>query len=150
MNEVEFHTGIPDPLDFTCRLLRKAVRQGVRVQVTAAPETLAQLDRALWTFEERDFVPHARLPGAAAAVVRRSPLLLTPQPLAAADAPAVLVNLDADAPPDATLRGLERLIEVVGRDEAQAQAGRQRWREYKARGWAIAHRTAPDAGAPRG
>ena len=57
MIRVEFHTSIADPLDFACRLLRKACRQGVRVQVSAAPETLTALDRALWTEPERDFVP---------------------------------------------------------------------------------------------
>lgn len=149
MTDVEFHTGLEDPLVFACRLLRKAVRQGVRVQVTARPETLAALDRALWTFEERDFVPHARLPAATAAVVRRSPLLLTPHPLVDAGAPPVLVNLDAEAPDDAALGRLQRLVEIVGRDDAQAQAGRQRWRAYKARGLEITHRTAPE-GAGRG
>jgi DNA polymerase III subunit chi len=149
MTDVEFHTGLQDPLVFACRLLRKAVRQGLRVQVTAQPETLAALDRALWTFDERDFVPHARVAAASPATLRRSPLLLSTQALADGEAPAVLVNLDAEAPDDATLGRLQRLVEIVGRDEVQAQAGRQRWRAYKARGLEIAHRTAPE-GAGRG
>ena len=53
MTEVEFHTGVADPLGFACRLLRKAYRRGARVLVTAPPERLAQLDRLLWTFDER-------------------------------------------------------------------------------------------------
>jgi DNA polymerase III subunit chi len=55
--QVEFHTGVEDVLAFTCRLLRKAQRQGAQLVCTAPPATLAALDQALWTFEEREFVP---------------------------------------------------------------------------------------------
>jgi DNA polymerase III subunit chi len=79
MTEVEFHTGVAEPLLFACKLLRKAARQGVRVQVTAPAQQLAALDRALWTFDERDFVPHARVPGASAELLRRTPIWLAAQ-----------------------------------------------------------------------
>ncbi len=141
MHEVEFHTGIADPLGFACRLLRKASRSGVRVWVTAPPETLAALDRALWTFEERDFVPHVRVPGAAAEVAARTPIWLAAAVQAdAAAAPRVLVNLGAAAPAD--LGALDRLVEIVGADPDEAEGGRRRWRAYKAAGLAIAHHAA--------
>lgn len=142
MTEVEFHTGISDPLAYTCRLLRKAARQGVRVQVTAPPETLQQLDRLLWTFEERDFVPHARVPGAAAAVARRSPVWLVTA-LQLNDAPRVLVNLGGLLPePDAPV---DRVIEVV--DAEDPADARERWRAYKLRGAPLKHVEQPAAGA---
>lgn len=137
MTEVEFHTGVADPLGFACRLLRKAVRQGVRVQVTAPAETLAALDRALWVFEERDFVPHVRMPGASTAVARRTPIWLATALQLAADAPAVLVNLGADAPAEGA--ALARLIEIVSADPDEAARGRERWRHYKVQGLAIRH-----------
>ena len=59
MTEIAFHVNVPDRLAYACRLLRKAVRQGARVAVTAPPATLRGLDRALWTFEPTEFVPHA-------------------------------------------------------------------------------------------
>lgn len=136
MNEVEFHTGVADPLAYACRLLRKAYRSGARVLVTAPPATLALLDRALWTFEEREFVPHVRQPGAAEAVAARTPIWLAPR----ADLPApppLLVNLGADAADD--LSPFERLIEIVGSDAEEADRGRNRWRAYKARGLGIVH-----------
>ena len=136
MTEVEFHTGVPDVGMFVCRLLRKAARQGVRVQVTAPAETLDALDRQLWSFDERDFVPHARLPAAAPALLLRSPIWLTLQVMGG-DAPRVVVNLGADAPAD--LASLDRLIEVVSVDVEQAQLGRMRWRAYKAQGLSIKH-----------
>ena len=134
MTEVEFHTGVDEPLVFACRLLRKAVRLGVHVQVTAPPDTLAALDRLLWTFEERDFVPHVRVPGAPARVARRTPLWLSSQ-VQSQDAPRVLVNLGADMP-DAGAP-VDRVIEIVAAKDAAA--GRERWRAYKALGLAIKH-----------
>jgi DNA polymerase-3 subunit chi len=136
MTEVEFHTGVADPTAFTCRLLRKACRAGVRVLVTAPPATLAALDRALWTFDERDFVPHVRQPGASAPVAARTPIWLAPH-AGLPGAPRVLVNLGAEAPED--LGAVERLIEVVASDADEADRGRSRWRAYKARGLQIVH-----------
>lgn len=145
MTEVEFHTGVSDVGTFACRLLRKAARQGVRVQVTASAETLEALDRQLWAFDERDFVAHACLPGASSAVLQRSSIWLTTQVMGG-DAPRVVVNLGDEAPSD--LRALDRLIEVVSADPDQAQRGRERWRAYKAQGLSIRHHA--DAGAERG
>jgi DNA polymerase-3 subunit chi len=139
MTEVEFHTGIAEPTLFACRLLRKAARKGVRVQVTAPLEVLALLDRQLWTFEEREFVPHVLCPGAPAAVAARTPIWLTGQALAG-EAPRVLVNLGAPVPAD--LQSLERLIEIVSAEPEDAAGGRERWRTYKARGFHIKHHAA--------
>ena len=61
MPQVEFHSGVAAPLQYACRLLRKAWRQQVAVLVTAPPPLLAALDRELWTFEALEFVPHRRL-----------------------------------------------------------------------------------------
>jgi len=138
--EVEFHTGVADKVGFACRLLRKAYRRGARVLVTAPRDVLALLDRELWTFDEREFVPHVRLaPGASAAMVRRSPIWLVealdgPAP---AGAPDVLVNLGAPAPPDLT--PFARVIEVVASGADDEGAGRERWRDYRARGLAVVH-----------
>ncbi len=143
---VEFHTGIADDIGYTCRLLRKAYGQGVRVQVLAPPATLQRLDRELWTFVEREFVPHLRLPTAAARTPQalRTPIWLVDGAVPAADGPAVLVNLGAEiAAPQGgldSLDGLTRLIEIVGLDADDAQRGRARWRSYKALGLAIEHR----------
>ena len=143
MTEVEFHTGVADPLAFACRLLRKAARQGVRVLVTAPADVLGVLDRQLWTFDERDFVPHVRVPGAAAATAALTPIWLATGAAAAAglaNAPGVLVNLGADAP--AAPQALQRLIEIVADEPDEAARGRERWRAYKAAGLEIRHHAA--------
>jgi DNA polymerase-3 subunit chi len=47
----------------------------------------------------------------------------------------VLLNMGAAVPED--LGRVERLLELVGTDAADAQAGRQRWRQYQTRGFEI-------------
>lgn len=137
LEEVEFHTGVADRLAFACRLLRKAYRKGARVVVTARAADLAALDRALWTFDERDFVPHLRLGTGAPAHAGRTPIwLVDGEP--PDDAPDVLVNLGAEAP---TQPGrYRRIIEIVDSDDAEA--GRRRWRHYKAQGLEVRHHAA--------
>ena len=134
---VEFHTGVADPLAFACRLLRKAYRRGARVLVTAPAPQLEALDRALWTFDERDFVPHLRLAGAPdPALAARTPIWLTdaaPPP----GCPEVLVNLGAAVADE--LAPFTRVIEIVAADADTEQAGRARWREYRARGLPVTH-----------
>ncbi len=150
LTEVEFHTGVADPVGFACRLLRKACRQGVRVLVTAEPGTLAELDRALWTFEPHEFLPHVRVPGATAEVAARTPVWLAEGaalPKLPPGAPRVLLNLGKPEAVDAALA--DRLIEVVGAEPDAVEAGRGRWRAYKAAGLSIRHHAAT-AGTPHG
>jgi DNA polymerase III subunit chi len=142
--DIEFHTGLAEPIGFACRLLRKALRRNALVLCTAPEATLAALDRALWVFDERDFVPHLRLPHARADRVARTPLWLA---LAADAAPEggagrVLVNLGAAAPASPAL--YPRLIELVAAEPDEAAAGRQRWRAYKAAGFDVIHHPAAD------
>jgi DNA polymerase-3 subunit chi len=139
VTEVEFHTGVADSIGFACRLLRKAYRSGARVLVTAPPAVLNRLDQQLWAFDERDFVPHVRVSGSATSVQARTPIWLVASAdvLAGSASPRLVVNLGADAPPDAAT--LDRLIEVVGADPEETQRGRERWRAYKAAGLQIVH-----------
>jgi len=138
---VEFHTGVADDIGFACRLLRKAYGQGVRVLVRAPRERLARLDRELWTFVEREFLPHLRFAAAGAlpAQAARTPIWLVDGalPEAAAGVPAVLVNLGADLVSD--LGAFERIIEIVGNEPDDQAGGRERWRAYKAAGLEMQH-----------
>ena len=145
LTEVEFHTGVADRVEFACRLLRKAHRQGARVLVTAPQAVLDELDRALWIFEERDFLPHVRMPGAKPAVAARTPVWLACDSTlpGVADVPRVVVNLGAETSVDVV--ALERLIEVVSAEPDDAEQGRQRWRAYKAAGLEIKHHAAAGA-----
>ena len=136
MPNIAFHFRVAEPLHYACRLLRKATRQGSRVTVTAPSERLAALDRALWTFEATEFIPHVRLVAGG-----ELPTRLRATPVCLADEPAdslhhdVLVNL-GETPP----RGFEsfaRLVEIVSLDEADRAAARSRWKHYQSRGYPI-------------
>jgi DNA polymerase III subunit chi len=129
--KVEFHSGVAEPLAHTCRLLRKAHAAGARVVVHGPGALLEQLDQALWTFDALSFVPHVRLRAGALPSVQqaRTPTWLVDDVNAVAERD-VLVNLGSDM-----VEGWDRfsrVIEVVAADEPAVQAGRQRWRRYKA------------------
>lgn len=126
--QVEFHTGVADPVGFACRLLRKAWAARARVLVMAPADTLAALDASLWTFEAQAFVPHLRVAGADAASRERTPIWLA-ESIPAGEHPRVLVNLGAAPPPGAD--DFDRVIEIVGADEATRADGRARWRHYE-------------------
>ncbi len=145
MTEVAFHTGIANPLDYACRLLRKAYRSGASVAVHGDPATLDRLDQALWTFEPLEFVPHVVLPRDA---LDQKRLALTPIVLlkGEARAPAACrVAVSLHGHPVAAVDAFDRLIAIVGTDPEHRDAGRQRWREYEKAGHAVSHVAKPAA-----
>ena len=146
MTDVAFHTGIANPLDYACRLLRKAYRSGARVAVHAEPALLDRLDQALWTFEPLEFVPHIVLPrdGQDAARVAQSPIVLVKGE--AVPPAACRIGVTLGGHPAADVAAFDRLIAIVGLDDAQREAGRQRWREYQRAGHAVTQVARPAAG----
>jgi DNA polymerase-3 subunit chi len=116
--------------------------------VTADAPTLQRLDLALWAAEPQGFVPHLRLAGAAPPPARlaRTPLWLV-DPGVPAPGCDTLLNLGAEAPPDA--QAYTQLVELVGADEADRQAGRRRWAAYRAAGWRVVHQAATPAEGDR-
>lgn len=141
MTEVSFHSKVADPLLYVCRLLRKALRKGSRLVVTAEPGTLARLDRTLWTFDPLEFVPHVRVVGNALPGPRlqATPVWLV-EPGAPGPAHDVLVNLGPGVAPG--FESFGRVLEIVGLDPQEIEAGRARWRHYTERGYAIVHHEA--------
>ena len=60
MPEVWFYHLVRQPLDKVLpALLEKAVARGIRICVqVGAPERVAALDEALWTWSDESFIPH--------------------------------------------------------------------------------------------
>ncbi len=145
MTEVAFHTGIANPLDYACRLLRKAYRSGARVAVHGDPATLDRLDQALWTFEALEFLPHAVLPRDAgdAQRVALSPIVLMKGGAAPA---ACRIGVSLAGHPVEEVGAFDRLIAIVGLEPEHREAGRQRWREYERAGHAVSHVAKPAGG----
>jgi DNA polymerase-3 subunit chi len=131
MTRIDFHTNVGDSIAYACRLVRKAYLSGEPIVVLAEPARLAAFDEQLWTFSPLDFVPHCM---AASPLAKDTPVVLAAE---LDDAPhhRILINLGQDVP--AQFARFERLIEVVGDEEEELAAGRQRFRFYRDRGYAI-------------
>ncbi|MDM0013362.1 DNA polymerase III subunit chi [Variovorax sp. J22P168] len=135
MTEIDGHYNMPDKVGYAARLLRKAVAgHGARLVVVGEGALLETLDQALWRLAPADFVAHCRSDDAPH-VVARSPVVLAREATDVLPDRPVLVNLGAGLP--ARFERFERLIDIVGSDDADRQAGRARWRHYKDRGYAI-------------
>lgn len=131
MTRIEFHFNTAERLQHTCRLLRKARSQDLRIAVVGASATLRQLDAALWRFSAADFLPHCSSEDQPE-IQAASPVWL------AADAAGlghfdVLVNLGDDVP--AGFERFERLIEIVANDDHGRAQARERWKHYKSQGF---------------
>ncbi|QYY30908.1 MULTISPECIES: DNA polymerase III subunit chi [Cupriavidus] len=141
MTRIDFHSNVPDKLGYICRLVRKAYGAGQKVVVHGQPAQLAELDARLWTFSPLDFLPHCGVDHPNAEV---TPIVLAAT-LDQAPHHQLLINLDAKAP--AQFASFERLIEVVGAGPEDREAGRERYRFYRERGYPLTHH---DLSQPRG
>lgn len=136
MTEVSFHFNVPDRVEYTCRLLRKASRKGANVVLTGPSSVLAHFDRALWTFDPLEFLPHVMLrPGQPVPERARATKVWLAEDATQPGHHDVLVNLGVDAPPG--FESFARVIEIVSSEEADRAAARVRWKHYAARGYAI-------------
>lgn len=127
MTRVEFHFNTTERLLHTCRLLRKARAQELRVAVVGAPATLRQLDAELWRFQDVAFLAHCTT-DSSSDVQTASPICLGPDPLVWG-IQDVLVNLGDEVP--VGFQGFKRLIEIVSSDEHGKAQARVRWKHYK-------------------
>lgn len=136
MTEISFHFNVADRSDYTCRLVRKASRSGATVVLAGPAPALAHFDRALWTFDELEFLPHVWLrPGEAPAERLHPARVWLVQDAGQTPHHEVLVNLGTDAP--AGFESFGKLIEIVSPDEQDRLAARVRWKHYAARGYAM-------------
>jgi DNA polymerase-3 subunit chi len=129
---IDFYTHCADRLEVAAKLVTKAWKQHGSVRVLTADEAgTAEFDGLLWRVPATGFVPHCRL---ASALAGETPIVVD-HILAHQGPAAVLINLQ-DSPPPFFSR-FERLAEVVGTEEGSVAAGRERWRFYKERGYAL-------------
>lgn len=129
MTQIFFYHGAPDKIGAASHLLGKACLQKKRVLVFAPEKDVAQaVDRTMWTQSALSFLPHCAVDSPLAA---ETPILIAER----LDNPPIterLMNLGRELPP-----GFERfasLIEVVGTDDADRAAARDRVGRYKAAG----------------
>ena len=115
---------------YACQEIEKAFLAEERVLVWLDNEAdVAAFDDLLWTFADRSFIPHEPL--SPESDWEESPVLLSAgrEP---PSAPQTIVNLAMGAPPD--LERVSRLVEIIDADPARRQAGRERFKQYRAMG----------------
>jgi DNA polymerase-3 subunit chi len=134
VTSVDFYFNAEDRFQVACRLAGKALKQNRRLLIYAPDaETASRIDRMLWTWPATGFVPHC---AAHAAHAAETPVLIA----ASDEVPAgceVLLNLGAECPPH--FERFARLLEVVSTEEDDKARGRNRFRFYRERGYAIAN-----------
>jgi DNA polymerase-3 subunit chi len=132
MTSIDFYTHVADRLEVAARLVAKAFAQHGSVRVlTPDPATTDALDRALWLKPATGFLPHCRPQSARAA---ETPIWIDHAP-EHDGAAVVLINLQPSPPP--FFSRFERLAEIVGLDEDDVAAGRERYRYYRERGYEL-------------
>ena len=132
MTQIFFYHNASDRLAAAAALIGKAAMQKKPLLVYAPDGEIAStLDRQLWTQQPTGFVPH----------VRSDSPLATETPVVIADTLDLptqterLFNLSAEIPPG--FSRFNSVIEVIGQEDAERQAGRERVKFYKDRGYAI-------------
>jgi DNA polymerase-3 subunit chi len=133
MTRIEFHVNTNQRLLHTCRLLRKARAQNLRIAVVGAPATLKQLDAELWRFQDVSFLAHCTAQDSPE-VQQASPVALGPDPHAWG-IDEVLLNLGDEVP--LGFDRFSRLIEIVSNDDHGRDQARMRWKHYKSLGYEL-------------
>ena len=132
MTTIDFYTHVTDRLDVAARLVAKAYAAHGSVRVLTPDRAATDaLDRLLWTQSALSFLPHCRMDSALAA---ETPIWID-DALEHAGPAAVLVNLHPKPAP--FFSRFERLAEIVGLDDDDRAAGRERFRFYRERGYEL-------------
>ncbi len=132
MTEVLFYANADNKLQTACTLTAKALARGMRVMLfTPDSETTERLSKLIWSAPATGFVPHCRSADRLAPV---TPVIVdhVAEPLIHDQ---VLVNLCESTPP--FFSRFQRLVEIVGTEEADREAARARFRFYRDRGYDI-------------
>jgi DNA polymerase III subunit chi len=141
---------------FACRLAVKAVGSGNCVHIHAEAAVAAEVDELLWHYPEHRFIPHgcerpAGADGSPVEAVARERSSDTPAhaPLPApvvigwsipANADGVLINLAGEIP--SFFGRFERVAEIIV--GANRDAGRDRYKFYRDRGYPLFHHDLDD------
>ena len=126
---------------FACRLIEKAINQGLKIYLHTDSEQVAQeMDDLLWSFKPDSFIPHT-IVGMEGAIDEAADdediLVFIGYGDNYTDKGQLLVNLSAGIPEFHA--SFERVAEIVpNREEAKA-ISREHWNEYKAAGLELKH-----------
>ena len=118
------------PVRFACDMAARLRAEQLNVHIHADSRADAvALDGLLWTFRDISFLPHALadVPGPAPIIIG----LLGQMPTT----DDVLINLSRELPDFAS--GFRRVIEPVAASPEARAASRERYKQYRERGWEL-------------
>jgi DNA polymerase-3 subunit chi len=117
-----------EPLQLVCELVRKAYAAEQWTLVLAQDARQAEeLDDLLWTLGDDAYIPHQ--------IAGDEEDELTPVLIAAPTVDTPLRPLVINLRDGAVEGGFERVLEVVPADASARGSSRERWKQYKARGF---------------
>jgi DNA polymerase-3 subunit chi len=118
-----------------CRLAEKAVAQNYEVLINTATEAESRrLNDLLWTFSQGSFLPH-RLQGDGGRADEGEHVLIGCGQEPGDGRFDLLINLAHEVP--GFFSRFERVAEVVGAEDENKTAGRDRFRYYRDRGYEL-------------
>lgn len=121
-----------EPLRLVCELAKRAFANSLPTLVLVRDRAQAEeLDDLLWSFEPDAFIPH-QIAGEDMDEEEEADVLILPPDADAPMRPLVINLRDA-----AVEGGFERVLEVVPADPAARDPLRERWKQYKARGFEL-------------
>jgi DNA polymerase-3 subunit chi len=135
LTQVFFYHGAADRIAAACSLLSGAYAKKKPMLVFAPDKVVADsIDRLLWTQPALSFVPHCR---ASSPLATETPILIADHPddLGTPPQDERLMNLSREIPPG--FARFQSLIEVVGQDQDDRSAARERVAFYKDRGYEV-------------
>jgi len=110
-------------LRLACQLTGKAYPTHRHISICCPQQHHTQLDALLWQLGGR-FIAHG-MTGSEAAEQAPVQISTRPQP------GSLLIQLQDSLPTDASLDQYQRILDIIGADEPQRQAGRNRYRQYQ-------------------
>lgn len=132
MTQIFFYHNAGDRLAAAAALIGKAAMQKKALLVYAPDAEIAgALDRQLWMTPPTSFVPHVRHTSPLAA---ETPVVIADR-LDTTTQDERLFNLSSEIPPG--FARFTSLIEIIGQEPDERQAGRERVKFYKDRGYEI-------------
>ncbi|MCX7193627.1 MAG: DNA polymerase III subunit chi [Proteobacteria bacterium] len=134
MTKVDFYTGSTDKLRTACQLSHKAMQHGLHTSISLPDAaSLEALDKLLWHYPDTAFIPHCRNDAADA---EKTPVILSfnNDKFPHHD---MLISLHSECVP--FFSRFDRLIEIIGNDEADSRLGRERYKFYRDRGYELRH-----------
>ncbi len=143
MARIDFHSQVNNKPLYSCRLIRKIMaspREDLPIRnvvIVGSQDFLRQLDELLWTFTATDFLPHA---WGTDDFASETPVVFVDSfeadELEYLPHGDVLIHVGRNLPKsvEALATRFPRIVEIVSTDEADRQAGRERYKAYRDQG----------------